>query len=153
MQKLVWVAIVAGVIFSCNNGTKGSPKESLEKFLSAMEKSNFTEAKKYATDDSQDFLTQLQNHSTGSENIYSNKTFNITGVEVNGDEAKAEVQAGTGATLTFNLKYQHGDWKVSFNMSAIMQMVTDVIKKEGVDINKDINKALDSIKINLDSLP
>ncbi|HVX48737.1 MAG TPA: hypothetical protein VHB48_01220 [Chitinophagaceae bacterium] len=153
MQKLLFFVLLTAMLPACTGRHNGSPKEVLSKFLTAMEKSDFAEAKKYATDDSQDFLEQLEKHTGETENIYSDKTFNVSGVQVNGDNAKADVQASTGTTISFNLKYQHDAWKVSFNMTAIMQMVTDIIKKEGMDIGKDVTKALDSVKINLDSLP
>jgi hypothetical protein len=151
MQKLVTIAGLMLVMFSCNS-FKGSPKESLSKFLAAMENNDFDEAKKYATDESQQFLGMLENHDE-TQNIYSNKKFDITNVEINGNDAKAEVKAWSGATVSFALKYQHDGWKVAFNMSSILDMVKDAIKKEGVDIDKEVNKAIDSVKINLDSLP
>lgn len=152
MQKLVVIAGLICVLCSCN-GLKSSPKEALSNFLTAMEKNDFAEAKKYATDDSQQFLDMIGKDGKVSNNAYNGKSFEVVNVETNGDEAKAEVKTSSSTPLYFHLKNERGAWKVKFNLSALMDMVKDVIKQGGVDIEKEVNKAIDSIKINIDSLP
>jgi len=119
-----------------------------------MEKNDYAEAKKYATDESQSFLDMI-NKGENSTNVYSNKTFTIQHVEINGNEAKAQVLVSSSSStpIYFRLKNQHNQWKVNFNLGALMDMVKDIIKTEGNEVEKDVNEALDSIKINMDSLP
>ncbi len=138
--------------FSCN-GISGSPKDSLSKFLTAMQNSNYEEAKKYATDDSQSFLDMLNKNGRPSDNVYNGKTFEIMNAETTGNDAKVEVRFSSSTPVYFHLKSEHSEWKVKFNLNSLMEMVKDLIKKEGIDIDKEVNKAIDSIKINVDSLP
>ena len=152
MKRLFLFACLLYTIPGCNTFS-GSPKESLNKFITAMTKSDYEEAKKYATDDSQSFLNMIENSGKGAQNIYSDKTFDITNVEINGSEAKVEVKFSSSTPAYFRLTNEHGAWKVHFNLSALMDMVKDIIKKEGSDVDKDLNHALDSIKVNIDSLP
>jgi hypothetical protein len=151
MKVLLFVACLACAFFSCDN-ISGSPKQSLTNFLTALDNSNFTEAKKYATSDSQGLL-DLVSKGSYSGNVYNGKTFTINTIEVNGDEAKAEVIYSPGTTQSFKMRREHDEWKVEYSFSALIDMAKDVIKKEGIDIDKEVKKAVDSIKINLDSLP
>jgi hypothetical protein len=155
MKRLVLSVCLLCAFFGCST-TTGSPKEELSKFLTAMQKSDFAEAKKYATDESQSFLDMINKGDGQSTNMYGNKTFTITNVEVNGDEAKAQVLFSSSSPVVFRLKQQHNTWKVNFNISALMDMLKDIMKIDGTDVEKDVHdalKSIDSIKINLDSLP
>jgi len=140
--------------FACScNGVSGDPKESLNNFLTAMQNNNYAEAKKYATDDSQGFINMIDKDGNEANNVYKDKKFEVTHVDINGDDAKATVQFKGNTGLRFHLKKEHGAWKVQFNLAAMMDMAKDLLKLDGTDIDKEVNKALDSIKINLDSLP
>jgi len=152
MKRLALSVCLLCVFFGCNTPAS-SPKEALSRFLTAMQHNNYAEAKKYATDESQSFLDMINKDDRHSANVYTNKTFNITNIDINGSDAKVQVNFSSSTPVIFRLKNQHNAWKVNFNLGALMDMVKDIIKKEGTDIDKDINKALDSIKINLDSLP
>ncbi len=152
MKRSVLFVCILCAFLGCNNIT-GSPKDSLSKFLTAMQKNDYVEAKKYATDESQSFLDMINKQGENSANVYSNKTFTVTNVDINGSEAKAQVMFSSSTPVYFRLKNQHNEWKVNFNLSALMDMVKDIIKKEGNEVEKDVNEALDSIKINMDSLP
>jgi len=152
MKFLLLVACLLCFACACNNAT-GNPKDALGSFLAAMQDNNYEEAKKFATDDSQSFLNMLDKDGNQTNNVYKDKKYEITHVEATGDDAKATVQFKGNTSVNFHLKNEHGAWKVQFNLSAMMDMVKDLIKMKGVDIDKEVNQALDSIKINLDSLP
>ncbi len=149
MKRSFLLVCLLLTIFGCNSYT-GSPKESLLKFLDAMHSSNYTEAKKYATAESQGFLDMISLGGNESSNVYKDKTYEVSNIKVNGGEAKAEVYFSPGTSVSFHLKNQHGEWKVNFNMSAILEMAKDVLKKEGMDIQKDIDNAIDSARDNDD---
>jgi len=142
-------------VYSCNtnNNDTDGPKEAMSNFLMAMENSNFEEAKKYATEDSQDFLEMIDKDDNNTGNAYKDKKFTITSAETNGDDAKVGVRFKGNAALSFHLKKQQGQWKVAFNLNAMLDMVKELIKNEGTDIEKDVKNALDSLTINSDSIP
>lgn len=152
MKLSLLVACLLFFACACNNAT-GNPKDALNSFLAAMQDNNYEEAKKFATDDSQSFLRMLDKDGNETSNVYKNKKYNITNVETNGDDSKVTVNFKGSTALSFHLKNEHGAWKVQFNLSAMMDMVKDLIKTKGVDIDQEVNKAIDSIKINTDSLP
>lgn len=155
MKILLFAACLLCFVYSCNtnkNDTDG-PKKAMSKFLMAMENNNFEEAKKYATEDSQDFLEMIDKDDNNTGNAYKDKKFDITTVETHGDDANVGVRFKGNTALNFHLKKQQGQWKVAFNLNAMLDMVKDLMKKEGTDIEKDVKKALDSITINLDSIP
>lgn len=155
MKILLFAACLLCFVYSCNtnkNDTDG-PKKAMSKFLTAMENNNFEEAKEYATEDSQDFLEMIDKDDNNTGNAYKDKKFDITTVETHGDDANVGVRFKGNTALNFHLKKQQGQWKVAFNLNAMLDMVKDLMKKEGTDIEKDVKKALDSITINLDSIP
>lgn len=119
----------------------------------AMENNNFEEAKKYATEDSQDFLGMIDKDDNNTGNAYKDKKFDITTVETHGDDANVGVRFKGNTALNFHLKKQQGQWKVAFNLNAMLDMVKDLMKTDGIDIQKEIDNAKDSIENLPDSLP
>jgi hypothetical protein len=157
MKKLFVCACLPLLAFACNIVGGSSPKDALAKFLDAMEKADFTEAKKYATADSQDFLDMISNSKDGADNIYKDKDLVVTDVEkIEGSEADVQAKDRSGIRLTYHLRKEGGVWKVQYNLDTVkslfINMAKDIIKKAGSDVEKEVNKAIDSIKINLDSL-
>ncbi len=138
--------------FGC--GSSSSPKQVLAKFLTAMEHGDFKEAKKYATADSQSFLNMIGDNSSGSADVYKDQDLIVTdNVVINGSEADVEVKTTSGGTgMNFHLQKENGNWKVSFNMGSLLNTAIDAIKKAGPDVQKDVKKALDSLKVGLDSI-
>jgi len=141
---------------ACNTAGSGDPKVALDNFLTAMQKSDFEEAKKFTTEDSQGMMNMLTKDGEKSSNVYKDKKFEITHVGIEGSTAKAAVKfdGNSRVQVIFTLKKEDGAWKVRFNLSAMMDMAKDVLKDlQGIDIDKDVNDAIDSIKIDEDSLP
>jgi hypothetical protein len=155
MKRCLLIACLFCFFYSCNTAG-GDPKIALDKFLTAMQNSDFAEAKKYTTEDSQGMMNMLSKDGEKSSNVYKDKKFDITHVTIDGSNAKAAVKfdGNSSIQVSFILKQEHGQWKVRFNLSAMMDMAKDVLKDlQGIDIDKDVNDAIDSIKINEDSLP
>ncbi len=150
MKKLIAVICLLLIFTGCT--TSNSPKEALTKFLDAMHNSNFEEAKKYATSDSQSFLDMINKNNQESDNVYKDKDFTITTEEIKDGDAKVEVKF-SNLPVVFRLKKEYNQWKVEFNLDAMINMAKDVMKEKGIDIQKDVDHAIDSIKINTDSLP
>jgi hypothetical protein len=120
-----------------------------------MERGDFTEAKKYATSDSQSFLDMAQKSNNAAATLYKDQDFLITDKTViTGDEATVEVKNNTDGRsqgAKFRLHKEGGTWKVEFNLAALFNMAKDALKDVGTDVQKEVNEALDSIKIDLDT--
>jgi hypothetical protein len=85
-------------------------------------------------------------------NVYKDQGVTVTDkVNIHGNDADVEVSSNSGKGVNFHLEKEGNAWKVDFNMNALLNMVKDAIKETGVDIQKEVNDAVDSIKINLDS--
>lgn len=154
MKILLFAACLFIFLNGCNtNNDTDGPKKAINNFLMAMENNDFEKAKEYATEDSQEFLEMINKNDDNTSNVYKDKKFDVTTVETHGDDAKVGVKFKGNTALSFHLKKQQGQWKVAFNLNAMLDMVKDLMKKEGTDIEGDVKKALDSIKINLDSMP
>jgi len=121
-----------------------------------MEHGDFKEAKKYATSDSQSFLDMIDKSDEAADG-YKDKELIVTDKSViHDDGADVEVEDKLDAQMIhYHLQKEGGVWKVSFNLNALertaIDTAIDAVKKTGKDVQKDINEALDSIKIDLDS--
>lgn len=127
MRKLLWIFFAANLLFSpltgCHFGP--DPKEVASRFLQAVLNSNYEEAEKYATKDSETLLTALASL-TGSlppserEKIRNSK-IDIRNVQVNGDQATVTyVNSSENKAETLNLKKESGQWKVAFTKDYVM---------------------------------
>jgi len=155
MKTLSAIVCLPFVLFACSGGSYMSPKETLTKFLTALQHGDFAEAKKYATANSQSFLDMAGKSDNGAADVYKNQDFTITdNVSINGDEAAVEVKDNSGGQgVNFRLQKQSGAWKVEFNLTTLFDMAKDALKKTGVDVKKEVQGAIDSLKTDLDSLP
>jgi Domain of unknown function (DUF4878) len=110
--------LFATLIFlsGCNPG----PKTVAQHFMNAVVKTNFEEAKKYATKDSQDMINLLANISNtvpqAKEKIRSAKV-SVKDVQINGDKATVTFyNKEENKEQTLNLVKEDGQWKVSLNI-------------------------------------
>lgn len=155
MKRFLLIACLFCFLYSCNT-SGGDPKLALDKFLTAMQNSDFEAAKKYTTEDSQEMMGMLSKDGGRSGNVYADKKFTINSSSVSGDDATVSTtfNGSNNVSVNFHLKKEHGAWKVRFNLASMMDMAKDLLKNvQGIDIDKDINEAIDSIKIDEDSLP
>lgn len=148
------MTLVAGFVLlamvSCKSG--GDPKETVQHFFTALKDKKFDEAKKYATKESQSLLDMISSlaqkmpDSTSADKAKEEK-FDVTNVKINGDAATADVVPNDkSAALTVNLKKEEGQWKVAFDKSSLMKMSLDQAQKQGVDVQKEVTGAFDSLK-------
>ena len=116
MRKILLTFSLLLVSCSSNN-----PKVVAEKFLKAVNKLDFAEAKKYCDKDTQDLLSLMESFSKGEEaekaktNAHDDD-FIITKVEENGDKAKVYYKTKESEKETsIDLKKVDGKWLVSIN--------------------------------------
>ncbi|HEX5554597.1 MAG TPA: hypothetical protein VFX43_15240 [Chitinophagaceae bacterium] len=121
------------------------PKEVSLKFLTAIQKANYTEAKKYATDDSKAMLDALSSFQKmlpeSSQEKIKNEKFNIRDVTVRDSFAVVTYASDMDTTgKLLRLKKEHGNWKVAFTKETILP-----------ELNKPLNES-DSTLMTPDSL-
>lgn len=163
MKKLFLLGITAFVMIlsGCQSGAGGNPKEVLSQFFKALSKKDVTQAKKYATKDSDGMLNMMDmgmKMSGNVQNEHADKMFEMMqNVEmsdpvVNGDKATVTVKdKKSGETADFILKKEDGNWKVAFDMATLMEMANEKMKEHGTgnmdmdSMNQQMNGAMDSM--------
>jgi len=120
MRKiLLTFSLLLGLfLVSCSSN---NPKVVAEKFLKAVNKLDFAEAKKYCDKNTQDLLSLMESFSKGEEadkakaNAHDDD-FIITKVEENGDKAKVYYKTKESEKETsIDLKKVDGKWLVSID--------------------------------------
>lgn len=136
-MKQLFLFLLAGITLAGAVGCKSNgPEATVKKFFKALEDKNFTEAKKYATKESESLLNMLASFPQPSDSAKAktekSEDINVTNVKVNGDNATAEVVAkDKKSPVTVNLKKEGGEWKVAFDKSAVMKMAMDAMPQNG----------------------
>ena len=121
MRKIfLTFSLLLGLFFaSCSGDNK--PKVVAEKFLKAINKLDFTEAKKYCNKDSQELLSVMESFSKGEEaekakTNASDDDFTITKVEEDGDKVKVYYKfKDSDKEIALDLKKIDGKWLISIN--------------------------------------
>jgi len=136
-STLLFTSFLGLLIFNgCHSGN--GPKETALKFLTAVQQMNYTEAQKYATDDSRNMLQALAAFQKmmppSAQEKYRNEHFEITNVEINGDEADVTYTSNQDTTnKTLKLKKENGRWKVFFTKDSFMPDLNEEAAPDSVD--------------------
>lgn len=128
MKKLVFLtlsAFMALTTISCKDSS--SPKETAEKFFTALQSEKFDEAKKYATKESQSIIDMVSSlaKAPGADKKEKKAPGKVetSNEKIEGETATVDVkEEGKAKTTTLNLKKEDGQWKVAFDKSSIMKM-------------------------------
>jgi|SRR6185437_571197 hypothetical protein len=144
----------------CKSGAYKDPKTVLSNFFDAMAKKDFTEAKKYTTDDSEPMMNMaqmaMQNMNDDSSRIlqYRKENIEIEDAVTNGDNATVPVKdRKSGEVIDFTLKKENSQWKVSVNLPTILQMARKKMKEHGMDGMIDSLGNINSMSVpNIDSI-
>ncbi|WP_447639813.1 MULTISPECIES: hypothetical protein [Chitinophagaceae] len=128
MQK-VWPAIIVGglilVLTSCNSDS-AKIKTVITSFFTALNRKDPQSAKLYATKESADVLSLIQQQliANPDKTQNTNEKFLISDIKINGDIATASVRSETQQNpLTVTVKKEGKDWKVAFDKSNIATMM------------------------------
>ena len=142
-MKRIFLFSFAALLISftgCKSGAYKDPKTVLSNFFDAMAKKDFTEAKKYTTDDSEPMMNMaqmaMQNMNDDSSRIlqYRKENIEIEDAVINGDNATVPVKdRKSGEVIDFTLKKENSQWKVSVNLPTILQMARKKMKEHGMD--------------------
>lgn len=129
---IVTLTLVLQLIPGCKEAGP-DPGEVTLKFLSAVQQSNYKEAKKYATEDSKAMLDALaafqQMLPEASRQKFKNGKIAIAHIEKNDSMAVVTYRSDQDSTRkTLKLKKQQGKWKVAFTKETVLP-----------DLNKPLN--------------
>lgn len=105
------------------------PADVVQKFFTALQQKNFTEAEKYSTKESRQVLEAMANFTANAQTENANEPFVVKNVQINGDYATAEVspeERNTGVKLY--LIKEDGQWKVAFDLKSVLRMSKDGMK-------------------------
>lgn len=142
MKKLIFLFTVGTslLLASCGGGkVENTPEAVTKAFLEKVTKGNFSGAKKYATEESQDALDAMKSAmdmagSMGKDKKKDSKV-EVGKATINGDEATVDATID-GKSKPVKLKKEKGDWKVSFSKADA--------SKDGM--NDGMNKSRDAIE-------
>ncbi len=121
LKPLLWLPAIFWS--GCQSGP--GPREVATNFLQAVLNSNYTQAKKYATRDSESLLNALASL-TGAlppaeRDKIKNSRITIRDVQVKGDLATVTyVNSAEDKSETLNLKKEDGQWKVAFTKDYVL---------------------------------
>jgi hypothetical protein len=160
MKKIIVIALATFAVFisGCKSGGNGeNPKEVLNHFFSALSKKDFTDAKKYATKDSEGMLgmmemgmQQMNNNDHADKMMQMVNNMQMGDATISGDSATVPVtDKKSGESTDFLLKKENGDWKVAFDMSTLMQMANKKMMEHGM---KGMNHMDDSAGTTIDTV-
>lgn len=140
-----WLVLIFSAVLTfaaCQR--RANPKEVSLKFLTAIQHANYSEAKKYATDDSKAMLDALSSFQKmlpeASREKIKNERFMVEDVKTNDSIAIVTYSSNTDTVgKTLKLKMEGGQWKVAFTKETILP-----------ELNKPLNES-DSTNILPDS--
>lgn len=118
-SRLFPVIALVVLLFAC--GKSDSPSSITEKFLAAIAKADYDEAKTFGTDDTDRLLNMMSGFKKmGAEPFMSDAKFDVVDESITGDEAKVTVKVdGKPKEMIFNLQKENGKWKVAMNKETI----------------------------------
>ncbi|MGN6194388.1 MAG: DUF4878 domain-containing protein [Ginsengibacter sp.] len=162
MKKIILIALATFAVFisGCKSGGNGeNPKEVLNHFFSALSKKDFTDAKKYATKDSEGMLgmmemgmQQMNNNDHADKMMQMVNNMQMGDATISGDSATVPVtDKKSGESTDFLLKKENGDWKVAFDMSTLMQMANKKMMEHGMKGMGNMGR-MDSSEMSVDSI-
>jgi hypothetical protein len=146
MTRLAYLTASLALLALSFRGCKqhAGPEEVSLKFLTAIQKANYAEARNYATDDSKAMLDALSSFQKmlpeSSREKIKNEKFEIRHVEEQDSFAVVTYASDIDTTAkTLRLKKEHQEWKVAFTKETILP-----------ELNKPLNEG-DSSLISPDS--
>jgi len=153
MKKFILLLITTSVVLfsGCQTSGGGNPNEVLKHFFDSISKKDFTNAKKYATKDSDGMISMMEmgmqnmNNEHGDKMMEMIKNMQMDNPVINGDRATVLVKDRiSGESTEFLLKKENGDWKVAFDMSTLMEMANKKMKEHGMSGMDSLNGMMDT---------
>ncbi|MGH2643253.1 MAG: NTF2-like N-terminal transpeptidase domain-containing protein [Chitinophagaceae bacterium] len=115
--------LIASIFTGCKKSP--GPDQVAMEFLTAIQQSDYTQAKNYATDDSKAMLDALSSFQkmlpASSQEKIKNEKFNIRSVEIKDSFAIVTYDSNMDTTgKILKLKRENGLWKVAFTKETIL---------------------------------
>ena len=165
MKKLIFLfgAAIMVIAFACKSGpSSNDPKATLMSFFKALSKKDLTEARKYATKESEGMLSMMemglkmadtaQSRETDEEfKKFDESSMEIGEAKIEGDRATVPVKnKEEGESTNFILKKEDGAWKVAFDKATMAEMAGEKIRDAQTDETVNMDPLTNELK-NLDT--
>lgn len=158
MKKIFLVAFILSIIISsCNSSQNtGDPKIVAEKFIDAVSRKDMATVRSLSTTESKFMLDQMDSSLNKNEEGIKNLNFDRSKVQIGeatitGDIATVPIkEIKSGEAIDLPLKKENGEWKVSFDMTSMMNMAMKKMKEKGINISDSLHGSLKNL--NIDSL-
>jgi hypothetical protein len=161
MKNIFFAAfIISAAITGCDPAKKtDDPKIVVEKFIDAASRKDMTTVRSLATADSKFMLDKMENSIKKNDGGLKNFQFDRSKVQIGeatitGDDATVPVkEMKSGESIDLPLRKENGDWKVSLDMSSVMNMAMKKMKEKGINLSDSLRAGMPSLKnLNMDSL-
>lgn len=161
MKKILLATLIlSGAITGCNSSQDaGDPKIVVEKFVDAVSRKDMATVRSLSTAESKFMLDQMESSMARNEGGIKNFQFDKSKVQlgeatITGDNATVPVkEISSGETIDLPLKKENGEWKISFDMSSMMNMAMKKMKEKGINLSDSLRGGMPSLKnVNIDSL-
>lgn len=167
MKKLAVLLFTGLVILAmgCKPGAGKDPKATLMSFFKALSKKDLTEARKYATKESESMLSMMEMGLKMAENSAKEETEKefkkfdesnmvIGEAKIEGDKAIVPVTSKEDSESTnFILKKEDGKWKVAFDKASMAEMAGETIQQQGKEEMVNMDSLTNELKnVDTDSL-
>ena len=122
-----------------SGGEDKDPKNVVSAFFNALATKNFYTAKSYTTGDSEGMMNMaqlvMQKIPDSSQQLFFGTNDLVLGnAVINGDYATVPVKnKNSDKTVDFSLHKENGQWKVSMNISTVLQMTRQQPKYSGMN--------------------
>jgi len=160
MKKILFALLVfMAATTGCNTAKdSGDPKIVVEKFVDAVSRKDMATVRSLSTADSKFMIDQMESSMNNNGGEIKNFQFDKSKVQlgdavISGDNATVPVtELKSGESIDLPLKKENGEWKISFDMSSMMNMAMKKMQEKGINMDSLRGAIPELQKLNIDSL-
>ncbi|MEJ7627774.1 MAG: hypothetical protein WKF35_12995 [Ferruginibacter sp.] len=160
MKKVIGTFLILSVLFiSCNTPNAGDPKVVADQFIDAVTRKDMAAVRNLTTAESKFVLDQMENAMKSKDanmkfSEFDRSKVKLGKVSISGDNATVQVtETKSGEMIELPLKKESGKWKVSLDVSTMMNMAMKKMKEKGINISDSLIQKMPSLNnINMDSI-
>jgi hypothetical protein len=150
IKPVLWILFFSLAWMSCSN--QGSPGDVAVQFIKYLQKKDWENAKKLATEDSKPMINMIAlMGSSGEEGLFEEMEIEVDEVNMKGKKAEVMLSLENGDKNKISLRKEDGEWKVVFSKTGLMDDMMDMNIFEGLDsLQMDFDSLDMDMDINLD---
>lgn len=155
-RRAIYISLTLFTVFvfaACGGSASSSPTEVAGKFLNAMSRKDFTEAKIHATKKSGRMLDNLARTAGmfGGASDEDEGEVKVIREKIDGEKAIVYFEKGEGEEEFVNMMKEDGEWKVNFSKNEVVGRGREKVAENLPDLKEDLGKAFGGVKGGLDS--